>query len=417
MQPLLVAPETVGVSSARLARIRPVMQRYVETGKIAGISTMIARRGKIVYTDQVGYMDKEAGTPMRADAIFRIYSMTKPIICTALMTLYEQGKFQLFDPVAKYIPAFGKVKVLESDGNGSTKVVDTMRPMTVRDLLMHTAGLTYDFLADSPVGELYREARLGNDASRPLEAMIGELARLPLAYQPSSRWHYSLSIDVLAYLIEVLSGRPLRDFLQTTFFGPLGMIDTDFGVPAAKQARLATMYGLPDIVGAGITFPKLIAAWERGYNERIDVSATYPTDQPGVFGRGGHGLFSTVSDYMRFAQLLLNGGELDGERLLGRKIVELMHMNHVPAALLPYEIGGLPNDGYGFGLGSRVLLNVAASAVPGSVGEFGWAGAAKTYYWVDPQEELIGLFMSQCMMGFEVPETDFRLLTYQALVD
>lgn len=417
MQPVLVAPETVGVSSARLARIRPVMQRYVETGKIAGISTMIARRGKIIYTDQVGYMDKEAGTPMRADAIFRIYSMTKPIICTALMILYEQGRFQLFEPVAKYIPAFGKVKVLENAGKGGQMLVDPVRPMTVRDLFMHTAGLTYDFLVDSPVGELYREARLGNDASRTLEAMISELARQPLAYQPGSRWHYSLSIDVLAYLIEVLSGQPLRDFLQTQLFGPLGMVDTDFGVPAAKQARLATMYGLPDIVGEGITFPKLLDAWASGYNERIDISTTYPTDQPGIFGRGGHGLFATVSDYMRFAQLLLNGGALDGERLLGRKIVELMHMNHVSAALLPYEIGGLPNGGYGFGLGSRVLLNVADSAVPGSVGEFGWAGAAKTYYWVDPQEELIGLFMSQCMMGFDIPDTDFRLLTYQALVD
>lgn len=417
MSPALVAPETVGVSSARLARIRPVLQRYVDSGKIAGISTMIARRGQIVYTDQIGYLDKEAGTPLCADAIFRIYSMTKPIICTALMTLYEQGKFQLFDPVSKYIPAFGQVKVLESGGKGEQTLVAPVRPITVRDLFMHTAGLTYDFLVDSPVGELYREARLGNDASRTLETMIGELARLPLAYQPGSRWHYSLSIDVLAYLIEVLADQPLRDFLQTQFFAPLGMVDTDFCVPAPKAARLATMYGLPDIVGEGITFPELLDAWASGYNERIDVSTTYPTDQPGVFGRGGHGLFSTVSDYMRFAQLLLNGGELDGERLLGRKIVELMHMNHVPAALLPYEIGGLPYAGYGFGLGSRVLLNVADSAVPGSVGEFGWAGAAKTYYWVDPQEALVGVLMSQCMMGFDISDTDFRLLTYQALVE
>lgn len=417
MQPALVAPEEVGFSSARLARIRPVLQSYVDAGKIAGISTLIARRGQLVYADQVGLMDKEAGAPMRADAIFRIYSMTKPIICTALMTLYEQGKFHLFDPVSKYIPAFGQVKVLASDGNGGQTMVDPIRPMTVRDLLMHTAGLTYDFLVDSPVGELYREARLTNDADRSLEAMIGELARLPLAYQPGSRWHYSLSIDVLAHLIEVLSGQPLRDVLQTTLFAPLGMRDTDFGVPADKLARLVTMYGMPDLFGVGVTFPQLQAAWESGYNERIDVSVTNPTDRPTLFARGGHGLFSTVSDYMRFAQMLLNGGQLDGERILGRKIVELMHMNHLPAALLPYEIGGLLYAGYGFGLGSRVLLHVADSAVPGSVGELGWAGAAKTYYWIDPQEELIGVLMSQYMMGFDIPDTDFRLLTYQALVD
>lgn len=417
MQPALVAPETVGLSSARLARIRPVMQSYVDSGKIAGLSTMIARRGQIVYTDQVGLMDKEAATRMRADAIFRIYSMTKPIICTALMTLYEQGKFHLFDPVSKYIPAFGQIKVLESDGKGGQKLVDPVRAMTVRDLLMHTAGLTYDFLVDSPVGELYREARLANDAGRTLETLIGELARLPLAYQPGSRWHYSLSIDVLAYLIEVLAGQSLRDVLKTNLFGPLGMSDTDFGVPADKRARLVTMYGMPDIFGVGVTFPQLKKAWADGYNERIDVSTTNPTDQPTHFARGGHGLFSTVSDYMRFAQMLLNGGALDGERILGRKIVELMHTNHVPVALLPYDIGGESYAGYGFGLGSRVLMTVADSAVPGSVGEVGWAGAAKTYYWVDPQEELIGVLMSQYMMGFDTPDSDFRLLTYQALVD
>ncbi|MCE7984910.1 MAG: class A beta-lactamase-related serine hydrolase [Caldilinea sp. CFX5] len=417
MKPTLVAPEEVGFSATRLARIRPAMQKYVDQGQIAGISTLIARRGKVFYRDQVGLMDKATNTPMREDAIFRIYSMTKPIICTALMTLYEEGKFHLFDPVAKYIPAFGAVQVLESDTSGGQKTVDPVRPMTVRDLFMHTAGLTYDFLADSPVGELYREARLGNNTERTLEEMILDLARLPLAYQPGSRWHYSLSIDVLAYLIEVLSGQPLRDFLKSRFFAPLGMTDTDFGVPANKQDRLVTMYGLPDLMSVGMTLPKLAEAWLSGYNEQIDVSTTYPADRPEHFARGGHGLFSTVDDYLRFTQMLLNGGTLDGERILGRKIVELMHTNHLPPLLLPYDIGGIPWAGYGFGLGSRVLLNLADSAVPGSVGEFGWSGAAKTYYWIDPQEQLIGILMSQYMMGFEVPEKDLQLLTYQALVD
>lgn len=416
MQQVTVTPEEVGFSTQRLERIQPAMQAYVDQKKIAGISTMIARRGKIVHFEQVGQMDKETGTPMSADAIFRIYSMTKPIVCTALMTLYEEGKFQLFDPVAKFIPAFGQVKVWEGD-NTNAKAVDPVRPITVRDLFLHTAGLTYDFLADSPVGELYREARLGNRAERSLEEMIHELARLPLAYQPGSRWHYSLSIDVLAHLIEVLSDQPLRHFLKERLFDPLGMSDTDFGVPANKQARLATMYGMPDIVAPGMTLPKLVEAWMSGFNEQIDVSTTYPLDRPEHFARGGHGLFSTAGDYIRFAQMLLNQGELDGVRILSRKIMELMHTNHLPPALLPYELGGLPNLGYGFGLGSRVLMNVADSAIPGSVGEFGWAGAAKTYYWVDPQEQVIGLLMSQCMMGFDLPEKDFQVLTYQALVD
>ena len=417
MQPTLVAPEEVGFSAARLARIRPAMQQYVDQGKIAGISTLIARRGKVLYRDQVGLMDKATHTPMRDDAIFRIYSMTKPIICTALMTLYEQGKFHLFDPVAKYIPAFGAVKVLASDASGGQKLVEPVRPMLVRDLFTHTAGLTYDFLVDSPVGELYREVRLGNNIERTLAQMIQELARLPLAYQPGSRWHYSLSIDVLAHLIERLSNQPLRDFLQTNFFAPLGMVDTDFGVSAAKQTRLAAMYGRPDIVAVGSTFPLFMERWASGFNEPIDVAATYPTDQPTHFARGGHGLFSTIQDYLRFAQMLLNGGELDGVRLLGRKTLELMHTNHLPAALLPYAIHGFPSLGYGFGLGSRVLMNVAESALPGSVGEYGWAGAAKTYYWIDPQEQIIGILMSQSMMGFDLPEKDFQLLTYQALVD
>lgn len=413
----IVTPEKPGMSSDRLERIKPAMQAYVDSKRIAGLSTMVARRGKVVHFEQVGLMDVEANRPMSPDAIFRIYSMTKPIICTALMTLYEQGRFQLFDPVSKFIPAFGKVKVLESDAAGNKREVELERPMSIRHLLTHSAGLTYDFLEDSPVGDLYRQAGLLNNAERSLAEMVAELARLPLGWQPGSAWRYSLAIDVLAHLIEVISGKPLRQFLQEALFNPLGMTDTDFYVPPEKEARLATMYGLPDIAAPQMTISTLQAAWDNDFNERIDVSTTYPTNRPDTFARGGHGLFSTAGDYLRFAQMLLNGGRLDGIRVLGRKTVELMHINHLPAGMLPYKVVDPPAYGYGFGLGSRVLLNVAESQVPGSVGEFGWAGAAKTYYWIDPQEKIVGVLMSQSMMSFDAPDKDLQVLTYQALVD
>lgn len=413
----MVTPEQVGMSSLRLERIKPALQTYVDQRKIAGLSTMVARRGKILHFEQIGQMEIESDKPMSDDTIFRIYSMTKPIVCVALMTLYEQGRFQLFDPVAKFIPAFGALKVLESDPAGGTRQVDLVRPITIRDLMTHTSGLTYDFLEDSPVCNMYRQSRLGNNAARTLEELVRELARLPLAYQPGSRWHYSLGIDVAGHLIEVISGQSLDHFLKEKIFGHLGMMDTDFHVPSEKRERVAAMYGRPDIAAPDITLSKLLSAWENGFNERIDVSETNPASKAEGFARGGYGLFSTACDYMRFAQMLLNQGELDGVRILGRKIAELMHMNHLPAELLPCELGGEPIAGYGFGLGSRVLLDVAASQMPGSVGEFGWAGAANTYYWVDPKEELIGVLMAQNMMGFDVAEKDFRVLTYQALVD
>jgi CubicO group peptidase (beta-lactamase class C family) len=216
-------------------------------------------------------------------------------------------------------------------------------------------------------------------------------------------------------VIEVISGRPLGQFLRERLFEPLGMTDTAFGVPSEKRNRLAAMYGRPDIVGPRVTVASELEAWAKGVNDRIDVSQSYPVDSPDVFVRGGAGLFSTIGDYYRFAQMLANGGELDGARVVGRKTLELMHSNHVPAALLPLDIGGLPMPGYGFGLGSRVLMDVAQSGAPGSVGEFGWSGAAKTYYWVDPREEVVGLFMTQSMMSFDLPEFDLRALAYQAI--
>ncbi len=381
-------------------------------GVYAGVSTLIARRGKIVHHEQFGWRDKEAQAPMSADTIFRLYSMTKPIICVGLMMLLEEARCTLLDPLAKFVPAFGRVKVREADG----ALVDPARPIMLGDLMSHMSGLTYHFVGDSPVEDMYQGGKL-LDAQCPLEAAIDDLARLPLAFQPGSGWRYSVGIDVVARVIEVISGRPLGAFLRERLFEPLGMVDTAFGVPREKRNRLAAMYGRPDVIASGPTMMSELDAWAKGVNDRLDVSKSYPVDSPDVFVRGGHGLFGTIGDYFRFAQMLANGGRLDGTRILGRKTVALMHANRVPAALLPLNIGGLPLPGYGFGLGSRVLMDVAQSGAPGSAGEFGWSGAAKTHYWVDPQEEIVGLFMTQSMMSFDLPELALRALAYQAIED
>lgn len=403
---------SVGMSSAQLDRIGPALRRYTDSREVRGISTLVARKGEVVHTAQLGDRDAEAGLPITADTIFRIYSMTKPVVATALMLLHEEGAFQLEQPVTQYLPAFGSTRVLNADGT----LDEPARPMQIRDLLMHTSGLTYDFMIDTPVAELYREARVMNDVSRTLEECIDVIASLPLAFQPGARWHYSVGIDVAARLIEVLSGQTIADFLQHRVFDPLGMTDTAFTVAHDQLDRLSAMYGLPDLFGLDHTAAKLTQATTAGFNERLDVSETYPTDSP-TFRRGGIGLYSTIGDYYRFAQMLGNGGSLDGERVIGRKTLELIHTNHLPAAMIPWEIMGSYSPGLGFGLGSRVMVDVAASAGPGSIGEFGWAGAAKTYFWVDPREELVGVFMSQYMTGSESVDRVFRSLVCSALVD
>ncbi|MBV8441760.1 MAG: beta-lactamase family protein [Hyphomicrobiales bacterium] len=405
-------PESVGMSARRVERVKPAMQAYIDRGVYAGISTLIARRGKIVHSGQFGWRDNEAQTPMSTDTIFRLYSMTKPIVCVAMMTLLEEARCTLFDPLAKYIPAFAGVKVREADGS----LVNPARPILLRDLMAHTSGLTYHFVDETEVGKMYLGAKL-LDALCPLEAAIDDLARFPLAFQPGTRWRYSVGIDVVARVIEVISGRPLGSLLRERLFEPLGMVDTAYGVPPEKRNRVAAMYGRPDVIAPGPTVSSELEAWAKGVNDRLDVSKSYPVDSPDVFMRGGHGLFGTIGDYYRFAQMLANGGQLDGTRILGRKTLALMHANHIPAALLPLDIGGLPLPGYGFGLGSRVALDVAQTGAPGSVGEFGWSGAAKTHYWVDPQEELVGLFMTQSMMSFDLPELELRALAYQAIED
>ena len=304
------------------------------------------------------------------------------------------------------------MKVREADGS----LVNPARPITLRDLMTHTSGLTYHFVDDSPLIKMYQGAKLLN-AECSLEAAIDDLARFPLAFQPGTRWRYSVGIDVVARVIEVISGRPLGAFLHERLFEPLGMVDTGFRRSAGKDEPFGGDVRSSRCDLFRPDHGERTGSLGQGRQRTRRCFEVLPRRFARLFVRGGHGLFATTRDYWRFAQMLANGGELDGTRILGRKTLALMHANHIPAALLPLDVAGLPLPGYGFGLGSRVALDVAQTGAPGSVGEFGWSGAAKTHYWVDPQEELVGLFMTQSMMSFDLPELDLRALAYQAIED
>jgi CubicO group peptidase (beta-lactamase class C family) len=399
------------------------MQGYIDQNKLAGTIAMVARCGKVAYLEHFGMMDLEAAKPMQFDTIFRIYSMTKPIISVALMMLFEEGRFQLDDPVSKFIPEFADVKVLAAaaeegaddkhpadnkhpaDSKHPFELTDLEREITIRHLLMHTAGLTYDFFEDSPVDAMYREAEILSPLGIlqvPLPEMIQKLVKLPLTHQPGTTWRYSMATDVLGYLIEVLSGMSLDVFLEEKIFKPLGMEDTDFYVPEAKLDRFAAMYGPA----------------ENGGVELLDAPATSPYAKPTRCLSGGVGLVSTASDYIRFAQMLLDRGELDGTRLLGRKTIELMTANHLPDELIPIQVQPHTLHGCGFGLGFRVLVDAKRAGLLASESEFGWGGAASTSFFVDPKERLIGLLLTQLMPSRYYPiRNELKVLVYQALVD
>ena len=395
-----VTPESQGLSSSRLARIGPHMQCYVDEGKLSGIIAAIARRGQLVYREKFGQMDLEAGKPMEFDTLFRIYSMSKPITSVAVMMLHEEGRFLLSDPVSRFIPGFKHTKVFAGETESGFELVDLEREITILDLLTHTAGLSYGSEPDLVyVDKLYtqrvQELRQ-RDREITLEELVHELTRLPLAFQPGSSWHYSMATDVLGYLVQVVADRPFEEYLQERIFEPLGMVDTDFYVPEAKAERFAALY----------------RAREGGGIEVFDGPAGRDYRRPTQCPSGGGGLVSTTADYLRFAQMMLNRGELDGTRLLGRKTIEWMTINYLPPTVHPFE-----SPWRGFGLGVEVWTSLAGHP-QGSVGRYGWAGAAGTRFWVDPQEELIGLIMIQIMPGGHYPIRDeFEVLTYQALVD
>ncbi len=395
-----VEPESVGFSSARLARVDAAMQRYIDRGQIAGILAMVARHGRLVYASCFGQMDVEGGKPVQFDTLWRIYSMSKPITSVAVMMLYEESLFQLTDPITRFIPAFKEVRVFAGGDENRFETVAPVREITIHDLLTHTAGLAYGLSPDDTVEKLYirrlwQSAGFGRNL--PMDKVVESIAALPLAHQPGTAWRYSVATDVLGYLVQVVSGKPFEQFLQERIFDPLGMNDTHFCVPQNKLDRFAVNYGPSSNGGLRV----------------IDHPSTSEFARPTRCPSGGGGLISTAPDYMRFAQMLLNGGELDGVRLLGRKTVELMRMNHLPAGMHIWD-----DPSTGFGLGFGVLIDPARSKMLGSSGVYGWGGAANTNFWIDPQEELIGLLMLQFMPSGTYPVIpDFRVAVYQALID
>ena len=405
----------VGMSPGRLARIRPAMERHIGEDKLAGVVTLLARGGHVVHHEAIGGLERSGGEPMCTDAIFRLYSMTKPITCVALMTLYEQGHFQLPDPASKFIPGFDGLKVAIEDGS-EVALVDLDEPVTIHQLLTHTAGLTYGFWEYGAVETRYRAARVSAD--QPLADFVSDLLELPLAFQPGAAWRYSFSHDVVARLVEIISGQAFDDYLHEHLFEPLGMMDTGFHVPQDKHHRFASMYGSGEVLGPDITGTRLFEDLEAGVNERIAGPSDSLESSPHRVLRGGHGLVSTASDYLRFCSMMLNGGELEGRRILGRKTVELMITNHLAPELLPIEEGGLYRPGFGYGLGFGVLMDVGRSGTIGSKGEFNWSGAASTSFWVDPVEELIGIQLAQFQPMSTFPNAeDFKVAAYQAIVD
>ncbi len=387
-------PEEVGLSQERLDRIDPFMQRYIDENKLPGMITMVARQGKIVHFEKYGMMD--IGKPMELNTIFRIASMTKPITSVAVMILYEEGYFQLDDPISKFIPEFNGLKVFSSKDSNGIHVVDQIRPMTILDLLTHTSGLTYGLgFGNTPVDSMYTAAKFNSGS---LKDMIQKLAKIPLLYQPGTKCHYSYSVDVLGYLVEVVSGKPLDVFMRERIFMPLKMKDTDFYVPKEKINRCAAIFGKSDSKGIKV----------------ISKPDTNRISQPPKFLSGGGGLFSTATDYMNFAQMLMNKGELNGVRLLGSKTVDLMTKNHIADDLLPIGEEFLP--GLGFGLGFFVLVD--QSKILGSTGEFGWSGIYNTFFWIDPSEQLICILMTQFSPYLAYPiHREFRVLVNQAIVD
>ena len=400
----VATPESAGMSSARLARLAAVFGKEIEDKKLPGAVMMVARKGKVVYVNALGARDPKTGDSMRTDTIFRIYSMTKPIVSVAAMILVEDGKLQLTDPVAKWLPAFKDVKVWTEGGE-----VAAQRPMTVQDLLRHTAGLAYGELTqNAAVKDALAKAGLFKPGVMDFDVrdltgaeQVERLAKIPLLYQPGTTWEYSLASDVLGRVVEAASGKRLGVFMAERVFTPLRMTDTAFWVPDGKRGRVAEPFDKDPLTGTAIRL--------------IDVSKEPGNDSGGAGGVG------TAGDYLRFSQMLANGGVLDGQRVLSRTTVRLMTSDHLGSriALAPTPGGGvLGASTYTFGLGFAVRPSDGIAPVPGSAGDFNWGGYAGTRFWVDPNEQLVGVFMVQSAGALRAYHRElFRQLVYQAIID
>ena len=393
-------PEDVGLSSERLKRIDKWIENYASSGKLAGLSVAIIRHGKVAYVGKAGLADIENNVRVQDDTIFRIFSMTKPITAVALMILVEEGKVHISDPVETYLPEFKNVMVYTGrDKNGKVILEKPRRAMTIRDLLSHTSGLSYG-LTNEPIDQIYKESGVFT-LHQTLSEFTAKLATLPLVSHPGDAWRYAFGLEVMGRIIEVVSGMPFDAFMQTRILDPLGMKHTYFYLPPEERGRLAQVY-FPGKNGEGLQIGKPPKGREQDYTrENVKLVS------------GGAGLVATMGDYLRFTQMLLNGGELNGVRILGPKTVELMMLDHVRPSIGP-KPGGI--SGYGFGLGGAVLRNVATSQYPGSVGEYTWAGSASTVFWVDRKEDLGVVLMAQLNPSDTYPlRKELKILVYQAL--
>ena len=387
--------ESVGMSTERLSRLDVAMKQLVEDKQVAGVVTLVARHGKIVNFNATGQLDSHKADPVQKDSIFRIYSMTKPVTGVAMMLLYEEGKWQLNDPVARYIPEMAKLKVLAGkNDDGSPKLEEAQRSMTMRELMTHTGGLGYVLNANNPVDKMIIEKNVLN-AGAPLQTMIDGLAKIPLLAQPGTRWSYSMAVDVQGYLVEKFSGKPFAEFARTRIFEPLGMKDTGFYVPKEKLARLAQVH-----TGAGASLT-------------ADMNRPDPAVIP-LGPSGGGGLFSTAMDYARFCEMLLQGGELNGVRVLAPRSVEMMRTNHVnPEPLKTMQ------PGTGWGMDFQVVMDAAAAGDSVSNGTYSWFGIAGTWFWIDPVKDLafVGMVQHQNLATTRAIHALSRSLVNQAIFE
>ncbi|MGM4916942.1 serine hydrolase [Tardiphaga sp. 813_E8_N1_3] len=409
LSPSSASPEQVGMSTTALARVEAhLKQRYVDAGRFPGTRLLVYRRGEIVHSTAQGFADVERKAPVKDDTIFRIYSMTKPITTVAFMMLVEEGRVALDEPVHKYIPEWANLGVFQAGVMAPFLTKPPARPMQIIDLLRHTSGLTYGFQQRTNVDAAYRALKIGEvEKSGTLTSMIADLAKLPLEFSPGDAWNYSVSTDVVGYLVEKIAGKPFEQFLQKRIFDPLGMTDTSFFVPSDKAHRFAACY----------------TADGKGGLILQDDPATSSFLSPPSMISGGGGLCSTTADYLTFCRTLLNGGALGDVRLLSPKTIALMTSNHLPGGRDLTEMSkSLFSEatyaGIGFGLGFSVTMNPAKTMIPGSAGEYAWGGAASTAFWIDPAEQLIAIFMTQLLPSSAYPiRRELRTMIYSAITD
>ena len=392
------------MANQRIDRIAQVAQHYTDAAAFSSIEWLIYQRGSILDAGNVGYACREEKTPVPDTPIYRIYSMTKPIVSAMGLILMEQGRLHLFDPVAKFIPGFKRPDILNTHGIRAP----AHGPITVEHLFTHRSGLSYGFMPGCPVGELYRKHNLAEDGSRSLAEYVDILSTLPIAFEPGSRWHYSCSTDVLARIIEIVMNESLDQVLQRYLFEPLGMHETGFFVANDNLIRLMPMHGqsLDEILGDPFSNPPL---------KRRDCEAAYPSNPVTATARGGHGLFSTAKDYLEFALMTRYGKSRSGRTLISRKMLEFAWHNRLPTNLIPIAVGPFPSPGYGWNLLGRVMVNPGDAIHLTGNGEGGWAGAAGTYYWVDRSEDFVGIVMTQNLGIVSPMRNDMQSAAYQTI--